>query len=105
MRGTTAWPSTVGWRWRGVRWWLGRRQLDERRRGDADGFADGAGAARGLGAQHKALAGLIDGDLLDPVEVAPDVVPSRPTNGEKYGNNTSPKWYSPRKSPAVWELR
>jgi hypothetical protein len=48
-----------------------RGQLaDERRHGDADGLADDAGAAGGLDAQHEPLGSLIDGDLLDPVEIA-----------------------------------
>ena len=57
---------------------MGRRQLtDERRQGDADGLADDTGTAGGLDAQHEALGSLIDGDLLDPVEVAHDVCPFR----------------------------
>ncbi len=55
-----------------------RRQLtDERRQRDADGLADDTGTAGGLDTQHEALGALIDGDLLDPVEVAHDVGPFR----------------------------
>ena len=55
-----------------------RGQLaDERRQGDTDGLADDTGTAGGLDTQHEALGALIDGDLLDPVEIANDVGPFR----------------------------
>ena len=55
-----------------------RGQLaDERRQGDTDGLADDTGTAGGLDTQHEALGALIDGDLLDPVEIAHDVGPFR----------------------------
>ena len=51
--------------------------LDERRKGNADRLAHGTGTARRLGAQHEVLVVLIDGDFLDPIEIAHDVGPFR----------------------------
>jgi hypothetical protein len=47
----------------------------ERRERDADGFEHACGAARRVGAQHEALGLLIDGHLLDPVEITDHVGP------------------------------
>jgi hypothetical protein len=80
-----------------------RGQLtDERRHGDADGLADDAGAAGGLDAQHEPLGSLIDGDLLDPVEIADDVGPSGPAPAGLSRSPRSLRSMSARKEQNGW---
>jgi hypothetical protein len=53
------------------------------RQGDADRLKEPTGNAGGRGAQQEALAILLEGDFLQPVEIAQDVVP--------FGGNAMPK--------------
>ena len=59
----------------GRRWALARELLDIGRQGDTDRLKQFAGDAGGRGAQQEALAILLEGDLLQPVEIAQDVAP------------------------------
>jgi len=77
-RGTTPWPADAFSRRCRLRRRLFHRQLTNKgRRSDADRLEYGAGAAHRSGAQEEALAGLLDGDLLEAVEIAHDVAPFR----------------------------
>src|SRR3954452_3421731 len=74
-RGTTSGSSPAFWR----SGRLCRRRLaerpDARRQGEAQRLEDTSGGAGGLGGQFPALALLLDGGVLQPVEVAPHVIP------------------------------
>src|SRR6516225_9890037 len=56
-------------------WTSGWEFLDVGRQGDADRLKQLAGDAGGRGAQQEALAVLFEGDFLQPVEIAQNVVP------------------------------
>ena len=76
-RGTTPRPP-VAFRWgrgRFRRRRCRRKLAHERRQCHAHGLEHAGGAAHGVGTQHEALGVLIDGHLLDAVEVAHDVAP------------------------------